>query len=102
MSSLDSASRVSKSRSLSASCQARTVAISEVVMVEKVRLSERRVFQPAVPDAGVAEYLDTAVGCGPSPHEGEQQLLGRAAQRNVSLAVLVGPCHAVLAVAGDR
>src|SRR5215212_2323722 len=51
-SSLDRDTRVSKSCSLSASCQARTVAISEVVMVEKVRLLERCVVQPAVPDRG--------------------------------------------------
>src|ERR1700752_512308 len=101
ISSLDSDSRVSKSRSLSASCQARTVAISEVVMVVKLRHLERRVLQPAVPDGSIAEYLDPTVRGGPAPHDGQQQLLGRAAQRDVSLAVVVGPRHSVHAVARD-
>src|SRR6478736_5953038 len=100
-SSLDRATRVSKSCSLSASCQARTVAISEAVMVEKLRHLERRVLQPAVPHGGVAEYLDACLGGGAPAHYGQQQILGRAAKRNISPAVVVGPRDAVHLVAGD-
>ena len=66
-----------------------------------VRHSERRAVQPPVPDGGVAEYLDAAVGGGLAAHDGQQQILRASAQRDIALAVVVRPRDAV-ARACDR
>ena len=67
-------------------------------MVVKVRHSERRAFQPGVPHRGVAENLDTAVGDRVPAHDRQQQIRGRPTQRDVALAVVVGPGHPILVV----
>src|ERR1700761_7293297 len=92
MSSLDRASKVSMSDAFNASCQASTVAISDVVMVCNVPcapLLERRVVEPVLPYRGIAQYRDTGVGDWNSPHDGQQQVDGAAAQRNRALVVTV-------------
>src|SRR5690348_15149738 len=98
MSSLDNDSSVSTSPALRASCQARTVAISEVVMIESLGRSERRAVQPSIPDGSVAVYLEAGIGGAHAANGGQQQVLRRSPQRDITFAVVVGPPHAFLVV----
>src|SRR5947209_11567393 len=94
MSSLERATKVSRSAALRASCQARTVASSDVVMVSKLPCppgSQRGTVQPASPHGVVAEHLNAGVGdCRPAQYR-QQELRGFAPQRHTALAVLVRP-----------
>ena len=92
---------MSKSRSLSASCQARTVAISEVVMVETYATQNGvRVSHPSQTPAS-PKTSTSAVGGRPAAHDGQQQILRASAQCGVGLAVLVRQRDPVV-TSGDR
>src|ERR1700744_2445719 len=99
MSSLDRATKVSISNAFKASCQANTVAISELGIIENVPWAprlERRVVEPVLPYGGLTEHGDIGVGDRNSPNDCQQQVDGIAAQRHCALVVTVGPRDAVL------
>ena len=84
--------RVSRSLAFSASCQARTVAISDVRHGVQTYRRIRTVCGPArMPDRCVAEDVEAGVADGLSASERQQQILRVSTQRDVALGVLVRP-----------